>query len=172
MRIRFQYCILGTAMLAAPVSASDMTISIEVPRLRVAEYHNPYVAVWVADANNRKIADLAVWYDTKLRNQEGEKWLPDLRTWWRRSGRALNLPIDGLSSPTRAPGRHALRFTDGRGRLPRMKAGSYTLMVEAAREVGGREVLAVPFVWPPKGTKTTSAQGKAELGKVIVTVKP
>ena len=49
---------------------------------------------------------LAVWYDvrTKTNNPEGEgtKWLKDMRQWWRRGGRDLSVPIDGVTSATRA----------------------------------------------------------------------
>ena len=45
-------------------------------------------------------------------------------------------------------------------------------MVEAAREVDGREVLSVPFDWPPKATAQAQAQGSSELGAVRVTLKP
>ena len=51
--------------------------------------------------------------------------------------------------------------------------GQYTLAVEAAREVGGREVVRVPFTWPPKaGAKPAVATGATELGAISVTPKP
>ena len=55
------------------------------------------------------------------------------------------------------------------GALP---AGQYNLVVEAAREVGGVEVLRAPFQWPPKARTTSSAKGSTELGAISVTAKP
>ena len=69
-----------------PAVASEATISIEIPRLNVAEYHRPYVAFWLENADGSKITNLAVWYDVKLKDNEGTKWLKDMRQWWRRTG--------------------------------------------------------------------------------------
>ena len=45
-------------------------------------------------------------------------------------------------------------------------------MVEAAREVGGRELLKIPFEWKGKSPSTGKAQGKEELGLVTLSAKP
>ena len=47
-------------------------------------------------------------------------------------------------------------------------AGDYTLVIEAAREVGGRELLRIPFTWPAKAGVGVRAAGKTELGAVTV----
>ncbi len=159
-------------LAASPSAAQTMTLSVEIPTLRVAEYHKPYVAIWIEDDARKAVANLDVWYDMDKRGGEGEKWLSDLRTWWRRSGRTLSMPVNGVSGPTQPPGKHSLTFKQGAKPLGNLKPGSYTLRIEAAREVGGRENLALPFQWPPKSAKTTSATGSKELGKVTLTVKP
>jgi hypothetical protein len=43
-------------------------------------------------------------------------------------------------------------------------------MIEAAREVGGREVLSMPFKWPVNEVTTVKVQGEKELGKIILTI--
>jgi hypothetical protein len=45
-------------------------------------------------------------------------------------------------------------------------------MVEAAREVGGREVVKIPFTWPAKNVVDQHANGSKELGEVRLTVTP
>ena len=45
-------------------------------------------------------------------------------------------------------------------------------MVEAVREVGGRELLKIPFTWPARSVQNGSAQGTSELGAVTLSVKP
>ena len=45
-------------------------------------------------------------------------------------------------------------------------------MVEAVREVGGRELLEIPFTWPSDKPVKQQVQGKKELGAVSLTVKP
>lgn len=171
MRIAFPLALIGLA--AAPLAAKaapEVTVTVEIPRLSVAEYHRPYVAIWVERPDQQAVANLAVWYDMALRNNEGEKWLKDMRQWWRRTGRSLQMPLDGVSGATRAPGRHALRV-DG-AVLSGLAPGQYELVVEAAREVGGRELLRVPFQWPPAAEQSGTAQGSHELGAVSLQIKP
>jgi hypothetical protein len=161
-----------TGLIAAPVYAADIKMSVEIPRLNVAEYHRPYVAIWLERADQTFVGNLAVWYDSKLKNKEGTKWLKDLRQWWRRSGRELDMPVDGLTSATRAPGEHQVAISLDKAPWTGLAPGEYQLVVEAAREVGGREILRVPFQWPPKAAQTLKAPGKDELGAVTVTFNP
>ena len=161
--------LLGTQAIVA--EAAEMTVKVEVPRLNVAEYHKPYVAVWIEKPDQTFAANLAVWYDLKKRNNEGSKWLKDLRQWWRRSGRELDMPVDGLSGATRTSGEHSLSFPADQGALAKLPAGDYVLLVEAAREGGGREVVKLPFQWQAKGEQNLKAQGSNELGNIALTIR-
>jgi hypothetical protein len=163
---------LAAAGTAWPALAADLTLKLELPRLDVAEYHRPYVAIWLERPDQSFAGNLAVWYDIKLRNQGGTKWLKDLRSWWRQSGRELTLPLDGLSTATRAPGEHSLTFAGTRAPLAGLPDGDYQLVVEAARETGGRERVKVPFQWPPKAAATAQARGREELGGISLQLRP
>lgn len=163
---------LGGLLVASPTFAATLQVNVEIPKLNVAEYHRPYVAIWVENAAQKDVANLAVWYQNRgTAEGHGTKWLPDLRQWWRKSGRSLSLPIDGVTGPTRPAGKHALSFTDA-GQLKGLAPGQYTLVVEAVREVGGRELLKIPFSWPATAVQTGKAQGKTELGAVSLTARP
>ncbi len=171
MQIRYSF-VLGAAALTAPAAFSaDMNVKVEVPRLNVAEYHKPYVAFWIEGADQTFIRNLSVWYDIKKKDNGGTKWLKDVRQWWRKSGRDLQMPVDGVSGATRAPGEYQMTFGAKSG-LDKLPAGEYVLVAEASREAGGREVVRVPFAWPPKAAKTTQAKGEHELGAVSVELKP
>ena len=162
-----------SGLLAMPAYSAELNLSVEVPQLNVAEYHRPYVAIWLEGADQKVAANLSVWYQLKdTAEGHGTKWLPDLRQWWRKSGRSLKVPVDGVTGPTRPVGKHALRFTDKQPQLAKLAPGQYTLVVEAAREVGGRELLRIPFSWPAKTAQSGKAQGSSELGAVSLTVKP
>ena len=80
----------------------------------------------------------------------------------------MSFPADGVTGATRAPGDNKIAFVAGKGPLGALSPGNYTLIVEAAREVGGREVVRLPFAWPPKPGSTVKAQGNAELGTVAL----
>ncbi|ATY32519.1 DUF2271 domain-containing protein [Sphingomonas psychrotolerans] len=158
----------ASALVASPAGAQTLDLTITIPKLSVAEYHRPYVAVWL-EKEGAAPRSLAVWYDFDMKANEGTKWLRDVRQWWRAAGRSMSFPADGVTGATRAPGTHKLTFTAGRGPMPALSGGKYTLVVEAAREVGGRELLRLPFSVPAGGTAT--AQGSGELGAVRLTVR-
>ena len=63
-------------------------------------------------------------------------------------------------------------FVDGQAPLGTLAPGDYTLVVEAAREVGGREVVRVPFTWPATTAQHLSAQGSSELGTINFDINP
>ena len=165
---------LGAALALAPPSAqaAELALKLDLPRLGVAEYHTPYVAMWLQRAGDQSFAGhLAVWYDLKKKDNGGAKWLRDLRQWWRQGGRDAQMPVDGVSGATRAPGEHVVQL-GGAKALASLPAGDYEVVVEAAREGGGREVLRLPLRWPLAGAAQVKAQGEHELGSVSLQAKP
>jgi hypothetical protein len=160
--------LLVPVLTAGAAHAGGIELTVEIPKLNVAEYHRPYVAIWIEDASGAVAANLSVWYAVHLKDEEGEKWLKDIRQWWRRSGRSLELPADGLSSPTRPPGANRVEFKSDAGPLAKLAPGDYKLVVEASREVGGKEMVEIPFKWAPGSEATASAKGKEELGAVTL----
>ena len=159
------------AGLAAPAMAQTIDMSVTIPRQSVAEYHAPYVAIWLEKVGTPAVRTLAVRYDFDKKNNEGTKWLRDVRQWWRASGRTMTFPADGVTGATRTPGTQKISFTAGRGSLGTLAGGDYVIVVEAAREVGGRELVRLPFSWPPKPGQTVRAAGKAELGAIALTFR-
>jgi hypothetical protein len=173
MRASLSIVLCGLGGLAStPVLAADLDLRLQIPQLDVAEYHRPYVAVWLERPDQSVAANLAVWYDLKKRDNEGEKYLKDLRQWWRRSGRDLQMPADGVSGATRVVGEYELKFTPGQAPLADLPAGQYQLVVEAAREAGGHELLKIPFTWPVQKAESLQAQGATELGSISLALKP
>lgn len=159
-------CALVCLMMTNPIYAQPkLKLDVTIPSLQVAEYHKPYVAVWLEDSK-RKTTQIAVWYDVEMKNGKGEEWLADLRQWWRRAGRKLSLPIDGVSGATKGPGMHTVstELTEVLAKLP---AGKYKIRIEAAREVGGKELVNIPLTLPLDTTKLPlSVEGRSELGLV------
>ena len=154
------FFLLGGA-IAAPAAAG--TVNVTIPRLTVAEYHRPYVAIWLEPAGGGAARTLAVWYDVKKQgNEPGTKWLADLRAWWRKGGRSVTMPADGISGATRAPGQYSIPLPAN------LKPGNYVLNVEAARETGGRELVSVPLTVP---ATTGRGAGKTELGAITIAAR-
>lgn len=164
--------ILVTGLAAGTASASELAIAVELPKIAVAEYHRPYVAMWIEREDQSFVANLSVWYQEKRGGEGGTKWLNELRTWWRKNGREQTFPIDGVTGPTKSPGVQQLKFTGEKAPLASLAPGKYRVVVEAARENAGREVVRVPFEWPPKTAQSLTGKGTTELGTVAVNVSP
>jgi hypothetical protein len=171
--IRSFLAVAAISMTLAPIAgAADMQIGVQIPRLDVAEYHRPYVAIWIEHADQRIAAQLSVWYQTDKSKEDGTQWLKDLRQWWRRGGRELSMPVDGVTGATRAVGDHKLSFKAQSTALSSLAPGRYAVVIEAVREVGGRELLRVPFEWPAAQKQHGEARGQSELGLVTVDLNP
>ena len=170
MLIRTSFA-LTTAVVAVPALSAQATLKIQLPRLDIAEYHKPYVAAWIEKASDQSFAgNVALWYDVNKRNNGGAKWLKDMRSWWRKSGHDTTV-VDGVTGATRTAGEHAINLLDAKA-VAALAPGQYEVVVEAARENGGREVLRVPFEWPLKKAQSAKAQGQGELGTVAFDAKP
>ncbi len=165
---------LGSVAMLASTScfAADLNIKVQIPRIDVAEYHRPYVAIWIENPDQSINAHLALWYLVDLKKADGTQWLKDLRQWWRRGGRELTVPIDGVTGATKPVGEHRVVVKGDSPQLAKLAPGKYALVVEAAREVGGREVVKIPFEWPATRQLQATATGKTELGTVTLDIVP
>ena len=152
---------IAAPLVATPATAASVTVTI--PRQDVAEYHKPYVAIWLEPAGGGAARTIALWYETKKTGKDaGTKYLADLRAWWRKGGRSMTVPADGISGATRAPGQYTIPLPAN------IKPGQYVLNVEAARETGGRELVTLPLSVPnPSGR----AAGKGELSAVTLSAR-
>jgi hypothetical protein len=77
-----------------------------------------------------------------------------------------------VTGPTKPVGIQQLKFTGDKAPLASLAPGKYRLVVEAAREGAGREVVRVPFEWPAKGAQSLTGKGSSELGAVALNLTP
>ena len=162
---------LSAGLIGIANAANDtLLIDVELPQMNVAEYHKPYVAIWLED-RNRNATQIALWYDVDMEDDEGKKWLKDIRQWWRRVGRKAEQPFDGLTSATKSEGKHSLEIDMNSEQLQALPIGEYQLLIEASREVGGKEVINIPLVLPLQSNEyPLQAHGSSELGAVQVSL--
>jgi hypothetical protein len=170
MLIRYSFA-LSAAVAAVPALSAELTLKVQLPRMDIAEYHRPYVAAWIEKASDQSYAgNIALWYDVKKRDNGGAKWLKEMRSWWRKSGHDTAV-VDGVTGATRTAGDHTLNLLDAKA-VAVLAPGRYEVVVEAARENGGREVVRVPFEWPVRKPQSAKAQGQGEIGAVSLDAKP
>lgn len=169
----FSLSLLSTLVVSTISYAAnnDLVMEVELPRLNVAEYHKPYVAIWLEDSN-RKATQIALWYDKDMKDNEGKKWLKDIRQWWRRIGRKAQQPFDGITSATKGPGKHTVLIDLNAKQLNTLADGEYQLRIEASREVGGKEMISIPLSWPLQTNEfPLKASGHSELGNIQIQFK-
>lgn len=164
---------LLATVFSTQTNAAELEVKVNIPRLNAAEYHRPYVTIWLERPDQSMAATLAVLYSQETRGADkGTTWLKDIRQWWRKGGRALSMPMDGVSGATRPVGEHTFSFTAGQAPLGTLAAGDYRLVVETAREKGDRELVRIPFSWPARQAEALQVNGERELGAVLLNIKP
>lgn len=152
---------LSSTNVSATATASE--ISLQLPVIETSQYHRPYVAVWVEDAQQQPVKLIALWV-------EKPDWLKDLRRFWRKIGRSDTALVDAVSGATQKPGTYTLYWDGKDNQAQPLAAGQYTLLVEAAREQGGRSLVKQAFTLPAQGAVIDiAAQG--ELGNISAQIR-
>jgi FAD:protein FMN transferase len=118
--------------------AWQLTVTLELARPG-GMAKRPYVGVWIEDKDHFPVRTVALWYDGKAR------YLPEMRAWSRADRlRAMaegSQIVDAVTSPTRQAGKYTLQW-DGKDNSGKpVKAGTYTVCIEAAREHGGYQII-------------------------------
>ena len=122
----------------AEKNSHAISIDVTLPLFDIADYRGPYVSVWISDEKNRLVKSLAL-------RGTSERWLGELRTWWRRVGRKNEGLVDGFAGATKknAPLHIEWDGLDDFGKSA--NSSSLVLHVEVAREHGGRSYEKIPF---------------------------
>ena len=116
----------------------ELTISIELSLIEGYRVRRPYVAVWIEDEKRSPVRTIALWF-AKF------KFLRELYAWSRaESSRSVSEDthvLNSVSSATRPPGKYTFKWdgTDDFGKP--VKAGKYTVMIEASREHGTYQLM-------------------------------
>jgi thiamine biosynthesis lipoprotein len=143
--------------------AYELTVALEIPQTQGFGARRPYVAVWIEDKDRFPVRTLTVMF-------EKSRWLNELRAWYRDDRlRALSEGteiLNSITSATRSPGKYTFRW-DGKDNAGRpVKEGRYTVLVEAAREHGGYNLVKreMSFAGEPAQAQ---APPEGELGAVL-----
>lgn len=106
-------------------------------------YRRPYVAVYVEDKKGGPVRTVVLWL-----SQGGagpERWLPDLKRWYRLDDERKQIStidlVHTISRPTRQPGKYSAVWDgkDDEGKYA--PPGEYTVSIEAAREHGTYQII-------------------------------
>lgn len=142
----------------------ELALEINLPHSSDARYRRPYVAVWIEDADHYPVRTLALWANNA-------RWLPDLKRWYHDDQvRNLSEGTDvsrTVGSATRPAGQYNLLWDGKDNQGKPVKAGTYTICVEAAREHGGYQLQqhTINLANTPAHAQLNAGQ---ELGTILV----
>ena len=93
-----------STLIASPALAVEVTLKVDVPQLDVAEYHRPYIAIWI----ERLTRSSAIWRSgTSQEPQERRRQVAQGHAAMVAPDRPrAAMPVDGISGATRPPGSH------------------------------------------------------------------
>ena len=128
MFIRFLLTVFVLFISATKAHANSLTVEFDLPSFTTSDYHKPYVAIWLESKEENKT--LLLWHLTKRKQ---DKWLVDIRRWWRKVGRYGDTP-DAFTGATKGPGSYKEVFDVG-------SLSEFKLYIEVVREDGGRSLL-------------------------------
>lgn len=116
----------------------ELAVTIELRLIEGYRVHRPYIAVWIEDESHAPVRTIALWFGKY-------KYLNELRAWSREeSMRSVSEDthiMNSVSSATRPPGKYTFRW-DGKDDFGKLvRAGKYTVMIEAAREHGTYQLI-------------------------------
>lgn len=149
----FTCLLLSSAVNAAPT----LSIDFSLPEFSKQEYRKPYVAIWAETKSDS--TNLLLWHLTKEKN---DKWLIDIRRWWRKEGRYSKNIFDGITGATKGYGNHHVE-------LDVSTLSEFTLFIEVARQKGGRSIVRQQINLNDSITQFNIAATK-ELGAVNIKV--
>jgi thiamine biosynthesis lipoprotein ApbE len=108
-----------------------LTITLKTP-VGARKVKRPYVAVWVENADAKRVRTVTVWGNKR-------KYLPDLPAWWKLAQEDQQW-AQSITRATRSAGQHRIEWDglDDQGKpLP---PGTYTVFLEVNREHGSRAI--------------------------------
>ena len=117
----------------------ELLVRFEINRPREkGRYRRPYVAVWVEDEGGVPVRNLLFW--VSMGGAGPFEWLPDLKRWYaddRARTKSNKTDVFQIAQPTRPPGEYSALWDGKDDHGKPLKAGTYTVLIEAVREQGG-----------------------------------
>jgi thiamine biosynthesis lipoprotein ApbE len=115
----------------------ELAVGVELAR-PAGMAKRPYLAIWIEDKDRFPVRTIALLFDQT-------RYLPELRAWYRADRlRAMAENTDiaySVSSATRSPGSYTFKW-DGKDQQGKfVKAGTYTVFIEVAREHGTYQII-------------------------------
>ena len=135
----------------------ELVISLELAQIQGMRVHRPYVAVWVVDKDKKPVRSIALWYNKT-------KYLDEMSSWYNTyySKFGSDPSLSSTTSATRPAGSYTLKWDGKNDKGEYVKKGSYTIMIEVAREHGTHQLLTQEMDFT-KNLKLITLPGNVEV---------
>ena len=149
--------------------ADQLQLQLQLPD-HGAGSKRPFVSVWLQNSSGL--------HQQILLLGDQPRWYNELRSWWRlfkqqlpagpleQQQQQIQQLADQWAGATRKAGPHHFQWVARLANGTPLPPGPYQLMVEIAREGGGREQLKLPLHWPLPAGQIIQAHGKQEVALV------
>jgi thiamine biosynthesis lipoprotein len=138
--------------------AMELTINFEIAHLS-GMVRRPFIAAWIEDTDRFQVKTIALWYHE-------DRFLTEMKSWYRSD--RMRAMAEGkeifrsIGAATRAPGKYSLQWDGKDNTGSTVKAGKYTVYLEACREHGTHQIVKKEFEFNGKPDKV-SFPGNIEL---------
>jgi thiamine biosynthesis lipoprotein ApbE len=105
-----------------------LTINLKAPGGGGKRAKRPYVAVWVENAEGKRVRTVTVWGNQR-------KYLPDLRSWWSLAREDAQWAAS-ITRATRSAGQHRIAWDGMDDHGTPLPPGTYSIVLEVNREHG------------------------------------
>jgi len=143
----------------------EVSINLELMRFE-GRTRRPFVAIWVEDAQQKTVRNIALWYNKP-------RWLPDLKEWYRKN-QADYKPglkdMNTISSATRPAGNYTIKWDGKNDDGEYVSADNYTICIELAREHGTYQIIKQEVACKSKAGEYP-LQGNAEVKAASIEYK-
>jgi thiamine biosynthesis lipoprotein len=120
----------------------ELTVAVDIQRIEGNRAKRPYLAVWIEDQDHFPVRTIALWMEKPKYLNEMTAWYKDDRMRAMAEGKDITRSV---SSATRPPGKYTLKWDGKDNGGKTVKAGKYTVMIEATREHGTDQIMHQEF---------------------------
>ena len=146
----------------------ELAVDFEINRPRGGGYRRPYIAVWVEGKNRYPVRTLLLFV---RKTAPGPRWYRDLHRWYRHDQQRKSVDgmdlVDAVASATRPPGKYQVVWDGKDYHGNYVDAGSYTILIEAARENGTYQLMRERMELSGKPVKV-KLDGNAEIKSAVL----
>lgn len=109
----------------------SISITLKTPSGNARQIRRPYVAVWIEDANGKRVRTVAVWGNAP-------RYLPDLSEWWKLAQQ--DPQATNVTRATRPAGQHKIAWDGLDDQAKPLPPGTYTVFLEVNRQHGSHAI--------------------------------